>query len=64
MQSELKYENRHFIDKTQLDVESIKKMEKEALEAIQKSIIEEDDQKVRDVLRGKRLIFYTNGKWR
>ena len=58
------YENRHFIDKTQLDVESIKKMEKEALEAIQKSIIEEDDQKVRDVLRGKRLIFYTNGKWK
>lgn len=58
------YENRHFIDKTQSDSESIAKMEKEALKTIQQNIQEEDEQRVKDVLKHKRLIFYTNGRWK
>ena len=58
------YENRHFIDKPQIDAESIAKMEEEALKAIRQSIQEEDDQRVKDVLKQRRLIFFTNEKWK
>ena len=57
------YEDRHFIDKEKIDAEGIAQMERKALSLIKQTIKEADNQKIKSILSGKKLIFYTNGRW-
>lgn len=53
------YEDRHFVDKENIDAEFIEQIKGE----MQNLVKELDREKIINVLRGKKIIFYTNGKW-